>query len=196
MLILALGRFPWSGKWQLTPGFFLEIFMDRGAWQATVHGVTKSYPWLSTQTRISVQLLSRVRLFVAPWTVTRQASVSITNSQSLLTLMSTESVMPSNHLILCCPLLLLPSIFPSIRAFSNELALLIRWPNYWSFSFSISPSNEHPGLISFRMDWLDLLAEFLSNSDIFKFGNVKVIMIALIIHNHLILSLLLISVCF
>ena len=95
---------------------------------------------------------------MTPWTAARQASLSVTNSQSLLTLMSIESVMPSNHLILCHPLLVLPSIFPSIRVFSNELALFIRCPKYWSFSFSISPSNEHPGLISFRMDWLDLLA--------------------------------------
>ena len=93
-----------------------------------------------------------------PWTATRQDSLSFTNSQSLLKLMSIESVMPSNHLILCCPLLLLPSIFPSIRVFSNESALRIRWPKYWSFSFNISPSNEYSGLISFRMDWLDLLA--------------------------------------
>ena len=93
-----------------------------------------------------------------PWTVARQASLSITISQSLHKLMSIELVMPSNHLILCCPLLLLPSIFPSIRVFSNESALPVRWPKYWSFIFSISPSNEHPGLISFRMDWLDLLA--------------------------------------
>ena len=93
-----------------------------------------------------------------PWTATRQASLSITNSWSLLKLMSVESVMPSNHLILCCSLLFLPSIFPSIRVFSNESALHIRWPKYGSFSFSISPSNEYSGLISFRMDWLDLLA--------------------------------------
>ena len=106
----------------------------------------------------SVQLLSRVRLFATPWTAAHQASLSITNSQSLLKLMSIESVIPSNHLILCCPLLLLPSIFPSLRVFLNESALRIRWPKYWSFSFNISPSNEHPGLISFRMDWLDLLA--------------------------------------
>ena len=106
----------------------------------------------------SVQLLSRVRLFVTPWIAAHQASLSITNSQSLLKLMSIELVMPSSHLILCCPLLLLPSIFPSIRVFSNESVLRIRWPKYWSFSFSISPSNEHPGLISFRMDWLDILA--------------------------------------
>ena len=95
---------------------------------------------------------------MTPWTAARQASLSITNSGSLLKLMSIESVMPSNHLILCCPLLFLPSIFPSIRLFSNESFLRIRWPKYWNFSFSISPSNEHPGLISFRMDWLDLLA--------------------------------------
>ena len=107
----------------------------------------------------SVQFsLSHVWLFVTPWTAARQASLSVTNSQSLLTLMSIESVMPSNHLILCHPLLVLPSIFPSIRVFSNESVLHIRWPKYWSFSFSISPSNEHPGLISIRMDWLDLLA--------------------------------------
>ena len=93
-----------------------------------------------------------------PWTAAHQAPLSITNSQSLLKLMSIESVMPSNHLILCQPLLLPPSIFPSIRVFSKESALHIRWPKYWSFRFSISPTNEHPGLISFRMDWLDLLA--------------------------------------
>ena len=107
---------------------------------------------------ISVQVFSRVRLFATPWTTARQASLSITNSQSLPKLMSIESVMPSNHLILCHPLLLLPSIFPSIRDFSNKSVLRIRWPKYWSFTFSISPSNEYSGLISFRMDWLDLLA--------------------------------------
>ena len=106
----------------------------------------------------SVQLLSRARLFVTPRTTARQASLSITNCRSLPKPMSIESVMPSNHLILCRPLLLLPSIFPSIRVFSNESTIRIRWPKYWSFSFNISPSNEHPGLISFRMDWLDLLA--------------------------------------
>ena len=94
---------------------------------------------------------------VTPWTAAHQASLSITSSWSLPKPMSIESVMPSNHLILCCPLLLLPSSFPSIRVFSSEAALHIRWPEYWSFSFNISPSNEHPGLISFRMDWLDLL---------------------------------------
>ena len=106
----------------------------------------------------SVQLLSRVQLFATPWTAACQALLSITNSQSLLKPMSTESVMPSNHLILCCPLLLLPSIFPSIRVFSNESVLHIRWPKYWNFSFSISPSNECLVLISFRIDWLDLLS--------------------------------------
>ena len=106
----------------------------------------------------SVQLLSRVWLFATLWTVARQASLSITNSWSSPKFLSIESVMPSSHLILCRPLLLLPSVFPNIRVFSNESALCMRCPKYWSFSFNISPSNEHPGLISFRMDWLDLLA--------------------------------------
>ena len=105
----------------------------------------------------SLQLLSRVRPFATPWTAARQGSLSITNSQRLLKLMYIESVMPSNHLILRRPFLP-PSVFPSIRVFSNESVLCIRWPKCWSFSFNISPSNEHPGLISFRMDWLDLLA--------------------------------------
>ena len=118
--------------------------MDRGVWRATV--------WFS-----SVQLLSYVRLFVTPWTVARQASLSITNSRSLLKLMSIQSVIPFNDLILCHPLLP-PSVFPSIRVFSSESFLHIRCPNYWSFSFSISPSNEYSGLISCRMDGLDLLA--------------------------------------
>ena len=113
--------------------------------------------WISHQFS-SVQSLSRVRLFATPWIAARQASLSITNSWSLLKLMPIESVMPSSHLILCRPLLLLPPIPPSIRAFSNESTLRMRWPKYWSFSFSISLSNEHPGLISFRMDWLDLHA--------------------------------------
>ena len=105
----------------------------------------------------SVQLLSRVQLFATPWIAACQASLSITNSRSSLKLMFIESVMLSSHLILCCPLLLLPPIPPSIRVFSNESTLRMRWPKYWSFSFSIIPSKEHPGLISFRMDWLDLL---------------------------------------
>ena len=104
------------------------------------------------------QLLSRVQLFSTPWTAALQTSLSFTISRSLLKPMSIESVMTSNHLILCCPLLLPPSIFPRIRVFSNESVLCIRWPKFWSFSFSISPSNEYSGLISFRMDWLNLLA--------------------------------------
>ena len=107
---------------------------------------------------ISVQLLSHVQLFATPWTAACQASLSITNSQSLLRLMFIELVMSSNHLILCRPLLLLPSIFPSIRVFSNESVLCTRWPKYWSFNSIISPSNEYSGLISFSMDWLELLA--------------------------------------
>ena len=110
-----------------------------------------------TRTLSSVQSLSRVRLFVTPWAAAHQASLSNTSSRSLPKLMSIESVMPSNHLILCHPLLLLPSIFPSIRVFSNESALCIRWPKYWSLSFNISPSSEYSGLISLRTDWLDLL---------------------------------------
>ena len=110
----------------------------------------------------SVQSLSRVQLFATPWTAVRQASLSITNSRSPPKLMSIESVMPCNHLILCRPILLLPSIFPRIRVISNELAVHIRWPNYWSISFNISPSNEHPGLISFRTGWISLQSNGLS----------------------------------
>ena len=106
----------------------------------------------------SVQSLSCVQLFATPWTAARQASLSITNSWNLLQLTCITLMMPSNHLILCCPLLLPPSTFPSLRVFSNELVLCIRWPMYWSFSLNISPSKEYSGLISFRMDWLDLLA--------------------------------------
>ena len=106
---------------------------------------------------VIVQSLTHVQIFVTPWTAAHQASLSLTISWSLLNLMSAESVMPSNHLILCCPLLLPSSIFPSIPVFSNESALYIRWPKYWSIGFNISPSNEHPGLISFRIDWFDLL---------------------------------------
>ena len=145
-MIPGLGRSPGEGNGNPLQYSCLENPMDRGAWQTTVHQFS------------SVQLLSPVRLFSTPWTAACQASLSITNSRSLLKLMSIESVMPFNHLIIHRPLLLLPSIFPSIRVFSNESALRIRWPKDWSFSFSISPSNEHPGPISFRMDWLDLLA--------------------------------------
>ena len=121
----------------------------------------------------SVQSISHVRLFATPWIAVHQASLSITNSQSILILMSIASMMPSNHLILCRPLLLLPRVLPSIRVFSSESALRMRWPKYWSFSFNISPSNEHPGLISFRMDWLNLLVvqgtlKSLSNTTVQK----------------------------
>ena len=118
----------------------------------------------------SVQLFSHVQLFVTPWTAAHQASLSITNSQSFLRLMSIQLVMPSNHLIFCGSLLLLPSIFPSIRVFSNESVLPIRWPKYWSFSFSISPPNKYLGLISFRMDWFDLFAvRVFSNTTVQKY---------------------------
>ena len=132
------------------------------------HGKSKRVPkkylflfyWLCQSLWLcqTVQSLSCVWLFVTPWTATHQASLSITDSQSLSKLTSIELVMPSNHLIFCCPLLLLPSNFPSIRVFSNESDLCIRWPKYWSISFNISPSNEYLELISFRMDWLDILA--------------------------------------
>ena len=131
----------------------LSVSLVTGKW------ISKTTSCHYTTTRfISVQSLSRVWLFVTPWIAAHQASLCITNSRNPLKLMSIESVMPSSHLILCCPLPLLPPIPPSIRVFSNKSTLHIRWPMYWSFSFSISPSNEHPGLISFRMDWLDLLA--------------------------------------
>ena len=122
-----------------------------GAWQ-------HSAEWNKSLQFSSIQSLSCFQLFVTPWTAARQASLSITNSRSLHKFMSVESVMPSNHLILCCPLLLLPSIPPSIKVFSIESVLHTRWPKYWSFSFNISPSNEYSGLISFRIDWLDLPA--------------------------------------
>ena len=131
--------------------------MDCSLPGSSVHGILQAriLEWLQFS---SVQSLSRVRLFATPWIAAHQASLSITNSRSSLRLTSIESVMPSSHLILCCPLLLLLPLPPSIRVFSNELTLLMRWPKYWSFSFSIIPSKETPGLISFRMDWLDLLA--------------------------------------
>ena len=138
-----LSSFPWSHTFFL---IYIIICVHVLSFNLTINSFS------------SVQLLSHVRLFVTPWTTARQASLSITNSPSLPNLMSIESVMPSKYLILCCPLLLLPSIFPSIRVFSNESALHIRWPEYWSFNFNISPSNEHSALISFRMDWSDLLA--------------------------------------
>ena len=149
-----------------------EIVKDRGAWHAVIHGDTKSQMWLTSEQQYptqptggkcphlfsSVQSLSRVWLFATPWIAACQASLSLTNSRSSLRLTSIESVMPSSHLILWRPLLLLPPIPPSIRVFSNESTFRMRQPNYWSFSFSIIPSKEIPGLISFRMEWLDLLA--------------------------------------
>ena len=122
---------------------------------------------------VVVQSLSCVWLFATPWTAAHQASLSITSSWSLLKLMSIESMMSSNYLILWCPLLLLPSIFPSIRVFSDELALRIRWPKYWSFSFNIGPSNEYSGLISFRMDWFDLLAFLGTIKSLIKYHSSK-----------------------
>ena len=120
--------------------------------------------WFRSVQFSSFQSLSRAQLFVTPWIIACQASLSITNSRNSLRLTSIESVMPSSHLILCCPPLLPPSIFPSLRVFPNESALCMRWPKHWSCSFNISPSNEHPGLISFRMDWLGLLAVFSSTT--------------------------------
>ena len=137
---------------------FLVLTMETpDIWIAGHKGTSVTYH-LVIGYHSSVQSLSRVRIFATPWTAACQATLSITNSQSLTKLMSIEPVMPSNHLILCWPLLLPSSIFPGIRVFSNESVLHIRWPKYWSFSFNISPSNEHSGLISFKMDWLDLLA--------------------------------------
>ena len=133
-------------------------FFKRWEYQTTWPASWEAYLTLCRIQFSSVQWLSHVWLFASPWITARQASLSITNSWSSLKFMSMEWVMPSSHLILCCSLLLLPPIPPSIRVFCNESTLRMRWPKYWSFSFSISPSNEHPGLISFRMDWLDLLA--------------------------------------
>ena len=139
-------------------------FSDADGWhwrpnscpQGPAH-ITSSPSASASSSILVVRSLSGVQLFVSPWTVARRGSLSLTISQSLLKLMSIESMMPSNHLIHCCPLLLLPAIFPSIRVFASELALCIRWLNYWSFSFSISPSNEYSGLFSFRIDWFGLL---------------------------------------
>ena len=154
---LRLFGTPWTAAHQAPPsmGFSRQEYWSR---------LPLPSPKTSNNTNLknnfyssSVQSLSHVQLFETPWTAARQASLSIT-SWSLLKLVSIESVMPSNHIILCCPLLFPPSIFPSIKVFSNESVLRIRWPKYWNFSFSISPSNEYSGLISFRMYWLDLLA--------------------------------------
>ena len=141
----------------MEPGFYsMKDNIKSVIWEALMH--FKHSPSVTHLQFSSVQPLSRVWLFVTPWIAACQASLYITNFWNFLKLMSIESVMPSSHLIFCRPLLLLPPITPSIRVFSNESTPLMRWPKYWSFSFSISPSNEHPGLICFRMDWLDLLA--------------------------------------
>jgi len=137
----------WGGRWEGGSG-----------WGTLVHPCDSCQCMAKNTQFSSAQSLSHGRLSATPWNEARQASLSITNSRSKPKLMSIELVMPSSHLILCHPLLFLPSIPPSIRVFSNESTLCMRWPKYWSFSFNISPSNEHPGLVSFRMDWLDLLA--------------------------------------
>ena len=152
----------WKMPWTEEPGRLQTIGLQRTRHdRATSLSLSILNRWYTTYVShivVVVQFLSRVLLFVTPWTAACQASLSFTISRSLLKLMFIKSVMPSNHLILCHPLLLLPSIFPSIKVFSNESVLHIRWPKYWSFSFNISPSNEYPGLISFRKDCLDLLA--------------------------------------
>ena len=155
---------PWRGHGNPLQYSCLKNLMDRGVWQATVHGITKSWTHWETKHSTflkqfsvqfsSVQSLSCVQLFSTPWIAACQACLSITNSRSSLRLTSIKSVMPSSYLILCHPLLLLPPIPPNIRVFSNESTLRMRWPKYWSFSFSIIPSKEIPGLISFRMGWL------------------------------------------
>ena len=158
-LDLWVGRIPWSSIWQSTPVFLPGKSHGQRSLVVYIGSQRVGHDWSELVLQFSsVQSLSRVRLFETPWTAARQASLSITNSWSLPKLMSIGSVMPSNHLILCHPLILLSLIFPSFRVFSNESALRIRWPKYWSFSFSISPSNEYSGSISFRIDWLDLLA--------------------------------------
>ena len=136
----------------------VNVYKTNNPIKKRVKDLTDSPPKKISVQFSSVQSLSHVQLFVTPWIAAREASLSITISRSSLKLMSIESVMPSRHLILCCPLLLLPPVLLSIRVFSNESTLRMRWPKYWSFSFSICPSNEYSGLISFRMDWLDLLA--------------------------------------
>ena len=151
-MIPGLRRYPGGGNGNPLQYSCLENRMDRGAWWATVHGVIRVR---HDSTNSSVQSPSCVRLFVTPWTAAHQASLSITNSWSLLTLMSIELVMPSNHLIFCRPLSACLQSFPAFL--SDKSVLHIRWPKYWSFSFSISPSKEYSGLIPFRMDWLDLL---------------------------------------
>ena len=161
-----------------TVGSFNSLFT--GNWEniywilIICHALCSYWNWhIGPMTFSSVQLLSHIWLFVTPWTAARQASLSITNSWSLLKLMSNESVMPFNHLILCRPFLLLPSIFPSIKVFSNVSVLCIRWPKYWSYSFNISPSNEYSGLISFGMDWFGVLAVQGTLKSLLQYHNLK-----------------------
>ena len=149
---MSILSWTWLSDWTATKFYVRKVVVVQ--WVNN----NKILPYKETVVGIQFNSVAQLCLFVTPWIAAHWASLSITNSRSLLKLMSIESVMPSIHLILCCPLLLLPSIFPSISIFSNESVPHIRWPKYWSFSFSISPSNEYSGLISFRMDWLDLLA--------------------------------------
>ena len=160
----------------LRPHFEKDVDGDHCANNNQTHSEKVRFQFLSPLA-LAVQSLSCVRLFATPWTAAHQASLSFTISQSLLKLMSTEPVMPSNHFILCHPNILLPSIFSSIRVFSNESALHIRWPKYWSFSFSISPSNEYSGLISFRIDWFDLLAVQGTLKSLLQHHNLKALIL-------------------
>ena len=167
----------WAGGEEVLPSGSLVNSSASLLWRAKSNRSkipfrTVLIPWQHCHLLCSVQSLSRVRLFGTPWTAACQASLSITNSRSLLKLMSIASVMPSNHFILCRPLLL-PLVFPSIRVFSNECVLRIRWSKYWSFSFSISPSNEYSGLISFRMDWLDPLTVQRTLKSLLQYHNSK-----------------------
>ena len=164
----------------LRPHFEKDVDGDHCANNNQTHSEKVRFQFLSPPgLAFVVQSLNCVWLFATPWTAAHQGSLSFTISQSLLKLMSTESVMPSNHLILCRPLLLLPSIFSSIRVFSNESALHIRWPKYWSFSFSISPSNEYSGLISFRIDWFDLLAVQGTLKSLLQHHNLKALILGI-----------------
>ena len=154
-----------------------QIVENREAWHAAAHGVAKSWTWLSDWTQLSSSYQkSGVRLFSTPWTAAYQAFLSFTVSQSLLKCMSIVSVMPPNHLILCHPLLPLPSVFPNIRIFSNESVLLIKWPKYWRFSFSIRPSSEYSGLISFRINQFDFLPVQWTLKSLFQHHSLKAIL--------------------
>ena len=184
LAFILLFRSFWRRKWQPTPVLLPgESHGRRSLVGYSPRGHRVKYDWATSlhfrsfwSRTCSIQSLSCGQLFATPWTTARQASLSITSPQRLLKLMSIKSVMPSSHLIICRPLLLLPSIFPSIRVFSRESVLHIRWPKYWSFSFSISPSNEYSGLISFRMGWLDLKS--LSNTSVQMYSTWTFILIS------------------